>query len=49
MLIKVNKRTGKVTAVASTTGAKAKIRIQAVPVRAPYNASSSVWTRTWRS
>lgn len=47
--VKVNKKTGKVTAVVRRRGAKVKVSAQAIPIAAPFTKASPTWTRTWKS
>lgn len=49
VIFKINKRTGKVTARAIVRGQTAKVRVTAVPVKAPYERPSYVWSRSWTS
>lgn len=47
--VKVNERTGKVTAIATVPGVKVKLWVQATPDTLPYNLQSSAWKRAWTS
>jgi len=48
-VIKANKKTGKVTAIAHSRGARAKVSAVAKPKSAPYYKASATWVRNWRS
>jgi hypothetical protein len=48
-VIKTNKKTGKVTAIAYSRDARAKVSAVAKPKSAPYNKASATWVRNWRS
>lgn len=46
---RINKRTGRVVAVALTGDARAALKVRALPVRKPYTQASSKWVRFWTS